>query len=206
MKSFKDIQFEVGAWAVENFGNNETPYLGCRQAGNISRTRPRSSSDRPGPAVRAPTVVELGSLAPLMGIAEEVGELLAATKNDEWLDALGDITIYLCDYCCRESIALPEFIALDEGDEHDAADGIVIYMGHLFRCHLKRHQRIRGFNDRDIFTHERHRALIGLIWHLEQYARIGMGRTLLEILNETWGRVVAKRDWRANPETGKVDG
>ncbi len=67
----------------------------------------------------------LGSLAPLLGIVEEVGELCHATlKYHQGIrsldnrtkyeadrnDAVGDILIFLCDYANREDIDLIEVL------------------------------------------------------------------------------------------------
>ena len=90
----KTLQEAVSRWSRQNFGLNY------------------SQTDKD---------LMLDSLAPLMGIGEEYGELLHATlkyhqgirgyddpnkyerKRD---DAVGDIMIYLLDYCSREGIDL----------------------------------------------------------------------------------------------------
>lgn len=87
----RDIQKQVGEWSRQNFGDQ------------ISKQ----------------TLAELGSIAPLLGIVEEVGELThAVLKRHQGIrgfdddkvyeeardDAIGDILIYLCDFCSREGV------------------------------------------------------------------------------------------------------
>ena len=86
MIDLKQIQSAVGAWAVKNFGN-QASYL------------------------------------PLLGVVEELGELCHAhvkleqgirTNEDHWegkIDAVGDVVIYLLDYCSKTGIDLEETIA-----------------------------------------------------------------------------------------------
>ena len=77
-----ELQFEVGQWSRKNFPNNKPTY-------------------------------------PLLGLVEEVGELAHAHLKMEQgirgterehqiakIDAIGDIVIYLADYCERNGISL----------------------------------------------------------------------------------------------------
>ena len=64
------------------------------------------------------------STLPLLGVAEEVGELNHAhlkglqgireddetTGEDAKLDAVGDVVLYLIDYCSREGLSFPEAV------------------------------------------------------------------------------------------------
>jgi len=102
-KGLRQIQDEVGEWSHDNFGEQQSCITGQ----------------------------ELGSLAPLMGLAEEVGELFHATlKAHQGIrdfrnpahyqakrnDAIGDILVYLCDYASREGIDL--FLILNQVWKH----------------------------------------------------------------------------------------
>lgn len=81
-----DLQNDVGDWSHKNFGNQP-------------------------------------SYRPLLGVAEEVGELChshlkteqgirtAENHQAKKCDAVGDIVIYLADYCYRENISLNECVA-----------------------------------------------------------------------------------------------
>lgn len=80
--TFDDLQADVAVWSARNFPNNK-PYH------------------------------------PLLGVSEEVGELCHAHLKDEQgirgihevhraakIDAVGDIIIYLADYCARNGLDL----------------------------------------------------------------------------------------------------
>lgn len=92
-KDLKEMQGLVGSWSKQNFGDQVSKANG----------------------------MTLGSLAPLLGVVEEVGELCHATlkhhqgirgfddpaKYEEAvIDAAADIMVYLCDYAEREGFSL----------------------------------------------------------------------------------------------------
>lgn len=89
MQTLQQIQTAVGEWSEKNFGGQETPFIAVHEGG-----------PKKGTAM-------LGSLAPLMGVAEELGELAGARNDHDRRDALGDILIYFCDYGAREKFVLP---------------------------------------------------------------------------------------------------
>lgn len=91
-------QLDVGTWSREMFGDQVSKATGAA----------------------------LGSLAPLLGIGEELGELqhvvlkrhqgIRGYELDEryWEDrddAIADILIYLCDFACREGVDLQSVLA-----------------------------------------------------------------------------------------------
>ena len=87
-ETLKELQCEIGKWSRKNFGNQ------------TSKVRDN---------------LVLNSLAPLLGIMEEAGEFEEGDEEgdasvgvigDAELDAIGDMGVYLLDYCCRESIVL----------------------------------------------------------------------------------------------------
>jgi len=196
MQTFEQIQFQIGAWNVKTFGRHETPHLHAYEPGTIKHNYARAEGERPG-ARRVGLVVALGSLAPLMGIMEEVGELMAADEDAERThDALGDIAVYLCDYCCRENIPYPARAAVTKKAQYASpGTGLVVYLGHLYHCHLKRYQRIRGYHDPGVFSIARAEALRGFVWHLEAFTKKYTSTNLLTILNQTWNQVVKKRKY-----------
>ncbi len=96
-KTLQQIQDEIREWADRNFKDNQ--------------------SKAPGVTYGTP----LGSIAPLLGIVEEVGELSHCVlkrhqgirgydENDKYFterdDALADIMVYLCDFAGREKVDL----------------------------------------------------------------------------------------------------
>lgn len=204
MKTFAELQKEVGEWAQANFGNVETPFLDCVTAGNIG-TGPRGTKDQAGYKVRTPMVACLGGLAPLMGMVEEVGEFAQAENGNDYLDALGDILIYLCDYCYREGIEFPiRTDTVEKVDRYAPLTGLAVHLGRLNHCHLKRHERIRGMEDYASFNEKRMYHLFCFVWHLEQATRNIMYKyfSINEIANRTWEKVVSKRNWTESPQDG----
>lgn len=95
LDDLRHLQDEVGEWARENFGEEQPDTY------------------------------------PLMGVSEEVGELnhsvlkqLQGIRLDEEgvgedaeLDAVGDIIIYLCDFCERRGLSIAEAVELAWYDE-----------------------------------------------------------------------------------------
>ena len=95
MIDLKNIQKEIGEWADKNFGDE--------LSGNPNKWRP--------------------AYHPLLGIQEEVGELshahlkeaqgIRGTKEEheaEAKDAIGDIIIYIADYCHLRKFDLEDII------------------------------------------------------------------------------------------------
>ena len=202
MQSFEQIRAQVGRWSQENFSGQETPYLRVYHAGSIKQDHPRSVEDAPGDELTCPLVIGLDGLAPLMGMVEEVGELFDADSKDNARDAIGDIAVYLCDYCYREGVGWPRTDTIPDREKLKPVRGVVVDVGKLFHCHLKRFQRIRGFHNLLTFSAARMEAIYGLVWHLEQLAKEETSGDLLMLLNETWNSIIRKRDWRTDPVGG----
>lgn len=205
MQTFEQLVRQVGSWSVKNFGRQETPYLTVSHVGTIRADVARNQLDEPGCDVTVPTVVALGSLAPLMGMVEELGEFFDAHTDQDKADAIGDIAVYLCDYCYREGIPFPDVTLeglLERVGEIEAARCLAIAIGRLVRYHLKRHQRIKGLHNRQVFIGVRARVLVKIVSFLECLSKRVTGDSLLVSLNATWNGVVQKRNWRADPDAG----
>lgn len=175
MKTLETIQNEIGTWASANFGQNQ------------SHVDPD---------------LFLGSLAPLLGMVEEVGELMEAglaMNPADQEDALGDIGVFLCDYTSREGLIL-------DGDTINGADGegqsLMVIVAALCHITLKRHQGIRGMNDRTKFVERRDALVQRLLNALNNRCWTILDKSLMDVLQHTWDTVVAKRDWKAKPEDG----
>jgi NTP pyrophosphatase (non-canonical NTP hydrolase) len=175
----RNLQEQIGRWAEANFDENR------------SKVYPH---------------LVLDSLAPLMGITEELGELLEAfytsdcdTTDDPITDALGDIGVYLCDYARREGILLALLLPADHTIPATPMQlpelGVVI--GRLFHCVLKRHQGIRGFEDDSKFYSLRDAVVKDILLGL--YLASQPFGSFEEILTDTWQKVVSKRDWKKHP-------
>jgi len=212
MQSFEQLRPIVGTWSVENFGEQETPYLPVYLNETIKADVERSKDEEKSVLALdyIDKVVGLGPLASLLGIAEEVGEmfgqeLFEVSRNDADIeDALGDISIYLCDWAYRSGVVLPHNPNIH--DKYKKSEnpmfGIAVYMGKLVRCHLKRHQRIRGMHCPVAFSEERELAVKCLLWHLNEYAVDALDKTIICILNKTWNEIVSKRSWRTDAKDG----
>jgi len=170
MKSLQDLQIEIQPWAEANFGPNQ------------SKVDPDCF---------------LGSLAPLMGMGEEIGEYYEAPNQEETLDAIGDIGIYLCDYCNRSGHALQE---PKPQDCHDDPPVVFIQaIGRLFHCNLKRQQGIRGFDSMDFFQNKQREAVAMLVNALDRHCREEFTTTINEVIQDVWTEIVVKRDWLNDP-------
>lgn len=173
------IREQVSAWGRENFGEN------------ISKVDP---------------AMKLESLAPLIGIFEEIGESAQASTRDEVKDALADVTIYLCDYVTREgetfksicdTVSVQQVIYDYMLRSANGTRALLVGQGCLAHATLKRHQGIRNFGDDKVYRKKRNEgvllALLGLLM-----LSIDEQSDLLRIVTDTWEKVVAKRNWKAN--------
>ena len=161
------IQEEVAEWSQRNFG------------AQVSKT----------------TGQELGSLAPLLGLGEELGELEEArSKGDLFLlrDAVGDCFIYLLDYCSREGLSFED---LWNNSRSASGPKVHLYLyGKLLHVVLKRHQGIRGYDIEKKFNHEHTVSLQWIIGELKQEVDAPE-----DLLQKVW-QEVKERDWKKNPE------
>lgn len=168
------IQAEVKEWALRNFGQQ------------ISKVDP---------------TLKLGSLNPLLGMVEEVGEFFSSTTEDDAVDALSDITIYLADYCWREDIKLSELYL---SEKPDLVYSLYVVMGKLSHITLKRHQGIRGYDNIDKYRKEQGELLTNLVAELKDLALdYGDKKPLIDIMRETWEKV-KQRNWIKNKEKAHV--
>jgi len=81
--------------------------------------------------------------------------------------------------------------------------GMTEELGELNHAVLKYHQGIRGFND-EKYKAERDDALADILVYMCDFAS-REGVDLLSVLNDTWRKVVIKRDWKKNPEEGATN-
>lgn len=175
-----EIQGQVGRWSQENFGYNKS---------------------------KSPTNenVVLGSIAPVLGMFEELGELIESVSQEDRLDAVGDIGIYLCDYTYRENIPIDDLgfassKSLQNHTEHCLS--LTNCLGNLCHVVLKRHQGIRGYDNYDKYHSERMIHLSDLVGILNEYCREEFSRPFHSIVRETWEKIVQKRNWKDNAQNG----
>jgi len=177
MKTLSEIQSEVDRWSLLNFGSQQSMSTGAN----------------------------LYSLAPLLGIVEEVGEYeTASIAGDEpgMRDAIGDILIYLCDFASREYACK---LLLFDG-KPTTFQTLTTTVGFLCHCVLKRHQGIRGMDNENFYNANRDSAINQLMLVISGICNNVLNDSVIDILNETW-ESVQKRDWKKNPggEPSAVD-
>jgi len=132
--------------------------------------------------------------------------------------------VYLCDYCNRERVSL--FLLLSQGGMWDrptnpgrkesewAVQRIGIALGHLYHHTLKRHQGIRGYDSLPFFEQARDKTIqelwiafvewLGLYVRQSGVAGIDPTLSLDMVLNDVWEKVVKKRNWKSNAESGET--
>ena len=165
MKTLQEIQIEQRAWSLKNFGEHP-------------------------------------SWHPLMGIMEELGELAHAfLKREQGIrgtreehdaaikDAIGDVMIYLMDFCSCEGV-VTTYVASnhDPREAHAALFALQHQLGSM---------TADQFADRSDSLGDRATTFV----HTLARFCTTQNLDLLTVVNETWDRV-SKRDWTKN----KVDG
>lgn len=169
MLTMKELKNAVGEWSERNFGAQVSKCKWSKLEGQA-----------------------LGSLAPLLGIIEELAEMeeaVALLKLEDVKDSIGDQCIYLADYCRREGCEIPP-------PQHTNMPLLACVRG-LIHATLKSHQGIRGFDSAEKYMEVRDTALSLYIGRLSQLSLQYTGETLNAVANKVWEKV-AKRDWQKN--------
>ena len=193
------LRRQIGPWAKANFGDNLTQIL------------PTFAIDTDGPegsVVEVPFVqVALGSLAPLMGLVEELGEYASAKDKAEELDAIGDCGIYLCDYAYREQLSFQGCMNGLEVIMHPNArvHSPIVEIGLLYHCHLKRFQGIRGMDDLAHFREFQKVRVVSILSSFSLLSKKSHGVRFEDVVSATWERVVSKRNWKAHKKDGNAE-
>jgi hypothetical protein len=181
----RTIQSEIGEWSRRNFGIQASKWPGFTIAERDEKLPIPETIMLPGEqfdSIANGTII-LHHVAPLLGMVEETGELVAAfVKWDKEAirDAIGDIFIYFLDYCSRTVTAQDNNpSALPRGGDvitihifncvnWDAlnkpvppqqlsafpVNTMMIALGQIIHCNLKRHQGIRGYDGNQKFLSE----------------------------------------------------
>lgn len=178
MSVLKNIQEQIGNWSRRNFGSQIAKHGVLDQ-------------------------VPLECVAPLLGLAEEAGELAEANSAEEALDAFGDIGVYLCDYCSRAGLDLEEVTQTTGVDPKyymgNPINGITAGIALLCRAHLKQAQGIRGFNDLHVFVTAQRQAVAVLWVSLNRSTpSVELKDYVADILLPV-AKKVLKRDWVERP-------
>lgn len=166
-----DLQFELETWLNHNF--------------------PNTTSDEQ-----------------FKGIVEEIGELAEAdiiykadplpAKKELVKDAVGDIVIYLTNYCTKNNFRLADCVTNVSGKlAGNGLYGIWIQAGKLAHADLKHAQGIRKYTN-ERYISEARRAIACLYIGLSNYC-ISINCHISDCI-ETAYRAISKRDWIANPD------
>jgi hypothetical protein len=132
---------------------------------------------------------------PLLGIVEELGELVDGRSCGEKIDAIGDMTIFAIDYCSAMG-----WNAADLWDHSiSLSQPMVVVLGTLAHNHLKRAEGIRTGEDQDKTGQT---AIADLFAGLSAKANV-LGKNLPDIVWQTWLHV-KERDWKRFPENGRT--
>jgi hypothetical protein len=139
----------------------------------------------------------LKHLAPLLGIAEELGELSEADQKsctNGRKDAIGDIIIYTCDFATRVDINFTDYTV-----EHALSKDLTLEVGQLFHHVLKMHQGIRGYEDLGFALTEIKDTIYSIFDVLHDCCNVYGIDPPFTLATETFNETVSKRDWKKNP-------
>jgi hypothetical protein len=145
------------------------------------------------------------SWQPFVGMVEEVGELELSRwqRVEEFHDAVGDITIFMADFCTLEGFDLQDlYEASRDFAVNNAAfsETLLTSLAWVARGFLKKEQKVRGTAEEN--RDKMRMGLMGMLAHLDfMLIRPLNMRELPEVVAETW-KEVRKRDWKLYPETG----
>lgn len=167
----QNLKEKVAAWSHKNFGDQQSKY---------------------------DSTMNLKHLAPLMGIGEEIGELYQAESDTDVEDAIADIVIYLCDFCARFGIDIPEEDTLAEFDA--ILLDLTICYGDLLHAVLKTHQGIRGYDDKEFAKKSVTLAVARLLYALVIFTMESEIDSPEDLAYQVFINKIEKRDWVANPE------
>jgi len=143
-----------------------------------------------------------------LGLIEELGEVAEAWMLDDMLkllDAIGDVGIYMLNYCNLMGWELPKLFELRQPRDKNA-ERMPHFVTPLMRAiahhQLKGDQNIRGGTEHHNRMMEG--VLRNVLFQLDALApRAKQGGTFLIILDLTWQKV-GKRDWVKNPYNADV--
>ena len=135
---------------------------------------------------------------PLLGMIEEFGELLEAETYEEKFDAIGDIVIFMIDYCRCINISYfeiysPNFYISEYFDilNSDIRSRIMKVLAKIAHHHLKFEQNIRKDENHSI---EVYRLLVYLYYLLYRFSAAN-DIVFEECIQTTWGHV-KQRNWK----------
>lgn len=141
---------------------------------------------------------------PFMGSSEEAGELAEcldadSSPDDEELDAVGDILVYMADFCYKRDLDYQKCYEMSQDVNNKYEDFFrewVRSRGQLTRSVLKREQGIRLDEDR-VGDKAEEKALASMISCLERFAE-SRGYNLEDAIRAAWYEEVIDREWNSS--------
>jgi hypothetical protein len=133
------------------------------------------------------------SFQPLEGIIEEIGELQSAVTEEDVEDAVGDIMVFMADFCSCMDIKLEDVIKPFDICIPQTNHGIICLVGRLCHSHLKFVQNIRTNENHIVKIKTSLREIVDYI----RYKVQDFESTIEKVWNE-----VKQRDWNKY----KIDG
>lgn len=138
---------------------------------------------------------------PLLGVGEELGELVEQLETADGVteaeqDGVGDVLVYLADFCHRRGCDYQAAYDADLADGHaydDPLRGVIAALGALHRSVLKRRQGIRLEEER-VGDEAEQRAIAALLDHLRDFAK-RRGYTLETCVDLAWHGEVKDREY-----------
>lgn len=137
---------------------------------------------------------------PLLGIVEELGELVEAETKAAVADAIGDVVIFMADYCGAKGWSLASIAASARPFSTTVAPPpAAVALGRLAHAQLKAEQGIRGTQaEHDASGKAACAAILRYLHFVAVEERLD---DVDEIVAATWARV-RQRSWREDPARG----
>lgn len=138
---------------------------------------------------------------PMLGMIEELCELQQAwdrKDKPEIIDAIGDVGIYMLDYCGKRGWSLDEVWArAQHGVNVETYWNVIPSILKLAHHQLKGEQNIRGGT---AHHDEQLRLQLAVVLHQLEFMAESVGSDFPAIINGVWAKV-RLRDWTKNPNT-----
>jgi len=144
---------------------------------------------------------------PLMGMFEEYGEFLDASRSgseEEISDAIADITIFLADFCTSQDLDLEKLWELRKSKYNNDFLGegdLGIILGKLAHHYLKSYQNIRGGKDEHRLKIESNICKLLEFLDYMVWNEYNSDDNFINLIEKTWNKV-KKRDFRKNSIDG----
>ena len=141
-----------------------------------------------------------------LGVVEELGEYIEAKKKEEWLDAIGDVVVFMASWCNARGVRLSEIVGSEPPPNettpgYTATAGLLAYVGRFARANLKLEQNIRGSAVQHLDA-ARH-ALRRLYWVISEWCTTANCDMPEQIAWTVWQKV-KQRDWVAERAARKA--